>query len=61
MRKDSACAIGTVAYNPAISARLRTAVEDAGLTLLGHSAVPPGDAGLSYGQAVAVSSRLGRT
>jgi hydrogenase maturation protein HypF len=51
---------GGVAYNPAISARLRTTVEDAGLTFLGHAAVPPGDAGLSYGQAVAVSSRLRR-
>jgi hydrogenase maturation protein HypF len=51
---------GGVAYNHAISARIRTAVEDAGLTFLGHSAVPPGDAGLSYGQTVAVSSRLRR-
>lgn len=49
---------GGVAYNPAISARIRTVVDDAGLCVLGHSAVPPGDAGLSYGQVVAASSRL---
>jgi hydrogenase maturation protein HypF len=49
---------GGVAYNPAISARIRTTVTDAGLTFLGHSAVPPGDAGLSYGQAVAASARV---
>jgi hydrogenase maturation protein HypF len=51
---------GGVAYNPAISAAIRETVETAGLRFLGHSAVPPGDAGLSYGQAVAVSSRLRR-
>jgi hydrogenase maturation protein HypF len=51
---------GGVAYNPAISARIRTAVTDAGLAFLGHSAVPPGDAGLSYGQAVAASARVDR-
>ena len=51
---------GGVAYNPAVSARIRETVEAAGLQFLGHSAVPPGDAGLSYGQAVAVSSRLCR-
>jgi hydrogenase maturation protein HypF len=49
---------GGVAYNPAVSARIRETVEAAGLQFLGHSTVPPGDAGLSYGQAVTVSSRL---
>jgi hydrogenase maturation protein HypF len=51
---------GGVAYNPAISARIRETVVDAGLEFLCHSAVPPGDGGLSYGQAVAVSARVGR-
>jgi hydrogenase maturation protein HypF len=51
---------GGVAYNPAVSARIRETVEAAGLQFLGHSTVPPGDAGLSYGQAVTVSSRLSR-
>ena len=55
---DAVGVTGGVAYNPTISARIRTTVEDAGLTALGHAAVPPGDAGLSYGQVVAVSSRL---
>lgn len=32
---------GGVAYNPAISARIREVVADAGLAFLGHSAVPP--------------------
>jgi hydrogenase maturation protein HypF len=51
---------GGVAYNPTISARIREAVADAGLEFVGHSAVPPGDGGLSYGQAVAVSARAER-
>jgi hydrogenase maturation protein HypF len=51
---------GGVAYNPTISRRLRKTVEAAGLTFLGHEAVPPGDGGLAYGQAVAASARLAR-
>jgi hydrogenase maturation protein HypF len=51
---------GGVAYNPAVSRRLRRTVEAAGLTVLGHEAVPPGDGGLAYGQAVAASARLAR-
>jgi hydrogenase maturation protein HypF len=51
---------GGVAYNPAISARVRETVVDAGLEFVGHAAVPPGDGGLSYGQAVAVSARVER-
>jgi hydrogenase maturation protein HypF len=42
----------------AVSRRLRTVVEAADLTFLGHETVPPGDAGLAYGQAVAASARL---
>jgi hydrogenase maturation protein HypF len=49
---------GGVAYNDAISRRLRRAVQAADRTFLGHRAVPPGDAGLAYGQAVTASARL---
>lgn len=49
---------GGVAYNPAIDTAIRAVVRDAGLTYLGHESVPPGDAGLSYGQAVVASARL---
>ena len=57
---DAVGVTGGVAYTPPISARIRTTVADAGPSVLDHAAVPPGDAGLSYGQAVAVSSRLYR-
>jgi hydrogenase maturation protein HypF len=49
---------GGVALSPAISSRLRERVEAVGLTFLGPERVPPGDAGLSYGQAVVASARL---
>jgi hydrogenase maturation protein HypF len=49
---------GGVVFNDAVSRRLRTVVEAADLTFLGHETVPPGDAGLAYGQAVAASARL---
>lgn len=49
---------GGVAHNPAVSRRVRRAVTDAGLTFLGHEAVPPGDAGLAVGQAVAAARRV---
>jgi hydrogenase maturation protein HypF len=48
---------GGVAYNDAVSRRLRDVVETGGLAFLSHEAVPPGDAGLAYGQAVAASAR----
>ena len=46
---------GGVAYNEAISRRIREITESAGLTFLGHDQVPPGDAGIAYGQAVVAS------
>jgi len=49
---------GGVAYNGAIAGRLRERVESAGLAFLAHTAVPPGDGGISYGQAVASGARL---
>jgi hydrogenase maturation protein HypF len=49
---------GGVAYNPAITARLRERVTDAGFDFLHHDRVPPGDAGLAYGQAVTAAARL---
>ena len=49
---------GGVALNDAISRRIRSAVEAAGLDALQHEQVPPGDAGLSYGQAVVAAANL---
>jgi hydrogenase maturation protein HypF len=44
---------GGVACNIIIVKMMRKMVEDAGLLFLVHQAVPPGDGGLSFGQAVA--------
>jgi hydrogenase maturation protein HypF len=49
---------GGVAYNAAVAGRLRGRVERAGLEFLAHTDVPPGDGGLSYGQAVTAGARL---
>ncbi|MEF8850996.1 MAG: hypothetical protein V5A28_01065 [Haloarculaceae archaeon] len=49
---------GGVAYNEAVTRDLRSVVEDAGLCFLAHDRVPPGDAGISYGQAVVATARL---
>jgi hydrogenase maturation protein HypF len=49
---------GGVAVNEAISRTVRRTVESAGLASLSHEAVPPGDAGLSYGQALVATARL---
>ena len=43
---------GGVACNEQITRTLKAAVEKAGLRFLVHEAVPPGDGGLSFGQAV---------
>jgi hydrogenase maturation protein HypF len=48
---------GGVAYNDAISTRLRARVEDAGLTWLAHRQLPCGDGGLAFGQAVLAAGR----
>ncbi|MFW5921938.1 MAG: carbamoyltransferase HypF [Halodesulfurarchaeum sp.] len=49
---------GGVAYNEAISKCIRGRVEAAGFEYLDHELVPPGDAGISYGQALVASARL---
>jgi hydrogenase maturation protein HypF len=43
---------GGVACNEILALTMRKAVESAGLDFLVHQAVPPGDGGLSFGQAV---------
>lgn len=48
---------GGVAYNDAISRRIREVVTAAGFEYLGHETVPPGDAGIAYGQAVVATAR----
>jgi hydrogenase maturation protein HypF len=48
---------GGVAYNDAITRSIRETVQDGGLEFLGHDRVPPGDGGISYGQAVIASVR----
>ena len=44
---------GGVAYNEILTATLRRIIENAGVKFLVHEAVPPGDGGLSFGQAAA--------
>jgi hydrogenase maturation protein HypF len=46
---------GGVASNEAITRILRATVESEGLHFLVHESVPPGDGGLSFGQAVVAS------
>jgi len=48
---------GGVFYNRAITAIVRKAVEEAGLKFVQHELLPPGDGGISVGQAV-VTARL---
>jgi len=48
---------GGVACNEIISSTIRRAVESAGLGFLVHEAVPPGDGGTSFGQAVVAGFR----
>jgi len=43
---------GGVACNESITRTLKTAADKAGLRFLAHETVPPGDGGLSFGQAV---------
>jgi hydrogenase maturation protein HypF len=44
---------GGVAYNAHISKVIETTIQDRGLTLILHKDVPPGDGGISLGQALA--------
>ncbi|UWG47166.1 Hydrogenase maturation factor [Halanaeroarchaeum sp. HSR-CO] len=52
---------GGVAYNEAISRTVASTVEDAGLQLLDHEDVPPGDAGIAYGQTIVATARTDAT
>lgn len=44
---------GGVAYNEILTSQIKRAVEASGLKFIAHKQVPPGDGGLSFGQAVA--------
>lgn len=48
---------GGVAYNDAIASSIRQAVRSAGLEYIAPDRVPPGDAGIAYGQAVVALAR----
>ena len=43
---------GGVAFNEIIASKMRKVIKSSGLRFLGHEAVPPGDGGTSFGQAV---------
>lgn len=49
---------GGVAYNEHIASIIRKAVERNGLEFIVHNQVPPGDGGISFGQAIAANSAL---
>ncbi|MEM1511320.1 MAG: carbamoyltransferase HypF [Candidatus Jordarchaeales archaeon] len=49
---------GGVAYNEAITKTIRKHVEKNGLVFIQHSVIPPGDAGVSIGQAIVAACRL---
>jgi len=46
---------GGVAYNEQITLTIKRVVEGSGLKFVVHRVVPPGDGGISFGQAVAAS------
>ena len=48
---------GGVAYNDAISRTVASVASEAGVTYLGHEAVPPGDGGIAYGQTIVATAR----
>ena len=49
---------GGVAYNDAISGRIRQRIEEAGISYYTNELVPPGDGGIALGQAVIASGAL---
>ena len=49
---------GGVAYNEHMALTIKDAVEDQGLKFIVHDQVPPGDGGISFGQAVRASHML---
>lgn len=50
---------GGVAYNKHIALALRKNVEESGIELLTHEALPAGDGGISFGQAFAAGVSMG--
>jgi len=50
---------GGVAYNKILTKTIRQIIEDNGLRFLTHQNVPPGDAGISVGQAYIVRANIG--
>jgi len=51
---------GGVAYNEHVTQTIRRVVEKSGLKFAIHKSVPPGDGGVSFGQAVATSWKMER-
>jgi hydrogenase maturation protein HypF len=49
---------GGVFYNRAITATVRKSVEEAGLKFIQHDLLPPGDGGISVGQAVVAAHQM---
>jgi hydrogenase maturation protein HypF len=49
---------GGVAYNEHIAQAMRKVVEENGLRFVVHESVPPGDGGVSLGQAVAAAWQM---
>jgi len=49
---------GGVAYNEHVTSTIRRVVEENGLGFVVHELVPPGDGGISFGQAVATAWRM---
>jgi len=56
---DAIALTGGVAYNGAISSRVRRRVEEAGLRYVTNERVPCGDGGVSFGQAVFAGQKWG--
>ena len=50
------CFSGGVASNEHITREMRKVVEGHGLSFLVHGQIPPGDGGISFGQAIAATS-----
>jgi hydrogenase maturation protein HypF len=49
---------GGVFYNRAITATMRKSIEGAGLKFIQHELLPPGDGGISVGQAIVAAHRI---
>ena len=49
---------GGVAYNEHLTATIKRVVEENGLRFVVHELVPPGDGGISFGQAVVAAWQM---